>query len=155
MCINRERKMINENLGILSSSGLIDEVSLLRMEIIPQSVYHKITDDSNFAGIRYDNWTSLGYWLGIYWNKAMQQAVHNLNQNGYQKQQTTMYSQQTGVKEVQVEMGSHHPVNKAEVETEAPGNDEWDEELINEIQGIFITVYIYDNSHCISLLMFY
>lgn len=117
----------------MNSSGIINENSLLRMKVIPQMVCNKIAGLLKTIG-NHGDWTSLGYWLGIYWIEGMQQVVDYFNRNGYKRQKMNREFQPTGKREVKVDMRNFHPT----VEMETPDNEEWDEKLINEIQGIFI-----------------
>lgn len=117
----------------MNSRGIIHESSLLRMNIIPLSIHNKFEGLLKSVGIHSGNFTTLGFWLQIYWNEPMKQVVDHFK--GSKKQQAARYFHPTDNSEVEIE--NVHQTNKVEIETETPVNDEeWDEELINDIQGI-------------------
>lgn len=114
----------------MNSRGIIHENSLLRMNVIPLSIHKKFEGLLKFVG----NMTPMGVWLSIYWNGPMEQVVDYFNRNGSKNQQAARYFHPI---KTEVEMEKVGPTNKVEVETVKPVNDEeWDEEIINEIQGI-------------------
>jgi hypothetical protein len=105
----------------MNSRGLIHQDSLLEMRIIPEMVHSKfgILMTSFRYGRGYNNveWTALGIWLQLNWSDGLEQLVNSLKQTDTNARQIVSDSCVT---------------DKLVEET---GDDEWDKEHIDEIQG--------------------
>lgn len=103
---------------VMRSRGLIHEDSFLRMKIIPKSLYSAFNALKHSIRYGNQNWTALGFWLGIYRNEDLQQLVNCFSKNSFTKHHAT----------------KNLPV-ASPTEENGTADDQWDKEIIEEIQS--------------------